>query len=111
MRPTTERRSSTLLSGNTTEHQQDQGGHSGLQEVQEDRAHFLSSLLIHGEAVERVNNIKFLGIHITSDLTWSMNHEHSSPEAPQWLLIQCLFTASDDGFQMRLRYNESDMSM
>ncbi|KAI3377264.1 hypothetical protein L3Q82_009168, partial [Scortum barcoo] len=30
-------------------------------------------LLIHGEAVERVNNIKFLGIHITSDLTWSMN--------------------------------------
>ncbi|KAI3366931.1 hypothetical protein L3Q82_009573, partial [Scortum barcoo] len=33
-------------------------------------------LLIHGEAVERVNNIKFLGIHITSDLTWSMNTAH-----------------------------------
>ncbi|KAI3361983.1 hypothetical protein L3Q82_012334, partial [Scortum barcoo] len=29
-----------------------------------------------GEAVERVNNIKFLGIHITSDLTWSMNTAH-----------------------------------
>ncbi|KAI3374514.1 hypothetical protein L3Q82_006331 [Scortum barcoo] len=27
-------------------------------------------------AVERVNNIKFLGIHITSDLTWSMNAAH-----------------------------------
>ncbi|KAI3351361.1 hypothetical protein L3Q82_005900 [Scortum barcoo] len=33
-------------------------------------------LLIHGEAVERVNNIKFLGIHITSDLIWSMNTAH-----------------------------------
>ncbi|KAI3356588.1 hypothetical protein L3Q82_017788, partial [Scortum barcoo] len=33
-------------------------------------------LLIHREAVERVNNIKFLGIHITSDLTWSMNTAH-----------------------------------
>ncbi|KAI3366891.1 hypothetical protein L3Q82_009534 [Scortum barcoo] len=53
---------------------EDQGGHSGLQEVQEDRAHFLSSS--HGEAVEHVNNIKFLGIHIKSDLTWSMNTAH-----------------------------------
>lgn len=32
-------------------------------------------------------------------------------EAPQWLLIQSLFMASDEGFQMRLRCNESDMSM
>ncbi|KAI3363725.1 hypothetical protein L3Q82_001339 [Scortum barcoo] len=31
-------------------------------------------LLIHGEAVERVNNIKFLGIHITSDLTMNTAH-------------------------------------
>ncbi|KAI3351288.1 hypothetical protein L3Q82_005833 [Scortum barcoo] len=28
------------------------------------------------EADEHVNNIKFLGIHITSDLTWSMNTAH-----------------------------------
>ncbi|KAI3371802.1 hypothetical protein L3Q82_024358 [Scortum barcoo] len=35
-------------------------------------------LLIHGEAVKRVNNIKFLGIHITSDL--NLVHEHSSPD-------------------------------
>ncbi|KAI3377623.1 hypothetical protein L3Q82_008783, partial [Scortum barcoo] len=54
-----------------SEHQQDQGGHSGLQEVQEH-----APLLSHREAVERVNNIKFLGIHITSDLTWSMNTAH-----------------------------------
>ncbi|KAI3376577.1 hypothetical protein L3Q82_017023 [Scortum barcoo] len=29
-----------------------------------------------GKQFERVNNIKFLGIHITSDLTWSMNTAH-----------------------------------
>ncbi len=39
------------------------------------------------------------------------HHIFSPAEAPQWLLIQCLFIASDDGFQMRLCYNESDMSM
>lgn len=32
-------------------------------------------------------------------------------EAPQWLLIQSLFMASDEGFQMRLHCNESDTSM
>lgn len=26
---------------------------------------------IHGEEVERVDNVKFLGIHMTSDRTWS----------------------------------------
>lgn len=26
---------------------------------------------LHGEDVERVDNIKFLGIHFPSDLTWS----------------------------------------
>ncbi|KAI3358343.1 hypothetical protein L3Q82_014782 [Scortum barcoo] len=40
-------------------------------------------LLIHGEAVERVNNIKFLGIHITSDLTWFMNTAHLVKKAQQ----------------------------
>ncbi|KAI3356458.1 hypothetical protein L3Q82_017668 [Scortum barcoo] len=41
-------------------------------------------LLIHGEAVEHVNNIKFLGIHITSDLTWSMmNTAHLVKKAQQ----------------------------
>ncbi|KAI3353126.1 hypothetical protein L3Q82_019253, partial [Scortum barcoo] len=44
-------------------------------------------LLIHGEAVERVNNIKFLGIHITSDLTWSMNTAHLVKKAQQKTLL------------------------
>ncbi|KAI3368718.1 hypothetical protein L3Q82_025413 [Scortum barcoo] len=44
-------------------------------------------LLIHGEAVERVNNIKFLGIHITSDLTWSMNTAHLAKKAQQRLFF------------------------
>ncbi|KAI3356770.1 hypothetical protein L3Q82_003451 [Scortum barcoo] len=44
-------------------------------------------LLIHGEAVERVNNIKFLGIHITSDLTWSMNTAHLVKKAQQRLFF------------------------
>lgn len=39
------------------------------------------------------------------------HHMLSPAEAPQQLLIQCLFIAGDDGFQMRLDYNESDMSM
>ncbi|KAI3363758.1 hypothetical protein L3Q82_001370 [Scortum barcoo] len=44
-------------------------------------------LLIHGEAVERVNNIKFLGIHITFDLTWSMNTAHLVKKAQQRLFF------------------------
>ncbi|KAI3358780.1 hypothetical protein L3Q82_015182, partial [Scortum barcoo] len=44
-------------------------------------------LLIHGEAVERVNNIKFLGIHIRSDLTWSMNTAHLVKKAQQRLFF------------------------
>ena len=32
-----------------------------------------SPLLIHWEAVECVDNIRFLGIHISCDLTWSLN--------------------------------------
>ncbi|KAI3377514.1 hypothetical protein L3Q82_008692, partial [Scortum barcoo] len=34
-----------------------------------------------------VNNIKFLGIHITSDLTWSMNTAHLVKKAQQRLLL------------------------
>ncbi|KAI3365001.1 hypothetical protein L3Q82_001168 [Scortum barcoo] len=44
-------------------------------------------VLIHGEAVERVNNIKFLGIYITSDLTWSMNTAHLVKKAQQRLFF------------------------
>ncbi|KAI3367054.1 hypothetical protein L3Q82_009687, partial [Scortum barcoo] len=63
---------------------QHQGGHSALQEVQEDRAR---SSPHPREAVERVNNIKFLGIHITADLTWSMNTAHLVKKAQQRLFF------------------------
>ena len=39
-------------------------------------------LLIYGEEVERVNNTKFLGIHISSDLTWSLNTSHVVKKGP-----------------------------
>ncbi|KAI3352269.1 hypothetical protein L3Q82_005248 [Scortum barcoo] len=78
MRPTTERRSSTLLSGaqttnlvlNTSKTKE------VIVDYRRSRMTEHAPLLIHREAVERVNNIKFLGIHITSDLTWSMNTAH-----------------------------------
>ncbi len=41
-------------------------------------------LHIHGEEVENVNNIKFLGLYITNDLTWTINSllgEEGSAEA------------------------------
>ncbi|KAI3359939.1 hypothetical protein L3Q82_014293 [Scortum barcoo] len=76
-----ERRSSTLLNGAQTTNLV--LNTSKTKEVivdyrrsRKDMEH--APLLIHGEAVERVNNIKFLGIHITSDLT--LVHEHSSPD-------------------------------
>ncbi|KAI3367117.1 hypothetical protein L3Q82_008187 [Scortum barcoo] len=45
------------------------------------------SSLTFWEAVERVKNIKFLGIHITSDLTWSMNTAHLVKKAQQRLFF------------------------
>ena len=44
-------------------------------------------LLIHGEEVDHVNNIKFLGIHISSDLTWSLNTSHLVMKAQQRLFF------------------------
>ncbi|KAI3364107.1 hypothetical protein L3Q82_010936 [Scortum barcoo] len=48
-----------------------QGDHSELQEVQEGRA--CSYPHPRGSSSSCQQSIKFLGIHITSDLTWSMN--------------------------------------
>lgn len=45
-------------------------------------------LLIDGEVVECVDNIKCLGIHITSDLAWSLNTAHLVKKAQQALLPQ-----------------------
>lgn len=44
-------------------------------------------LLIDGEEVECVDNIKFLSIHITSDLTWSLNTAHLVKKAQQSLFF------------------------
>ena len=41
----------------------------------------------NGEEVERVSNIKFLGLHITSDLTWSANTSHLVKKAQQRLFF------------------------
>lgn len=44
-------------------------------------------LCLQGEAVERVNNIKFLGIHISSDLSWAVNTSHLVKKAHQRLFF------------------------
>uniref|UniRef100_A0A3P9IH10 Reverse transcriptase domain-containing protein n=1 Tax=Oryzias latipes TaxID=8090 RepID=A0A3P9IH10_ORYLA len=44
-------------------------------------------LFINGEEVERVDHIKFLGIHITSDLTWSLHTSHLVKKAQQRLFF------------------------
>ncbi|KAI3360619.1 hypothetical protein L3Q82_002485 [Scortum barcoo] len=89
MRPNTERRLSTLLNGarnnnlllNTSKTKE------VIVDYRRSRRTEHAPLLIHGEAVERVNNIKFLGIHITSDLTWSMNTAHLVKKAQQRLFF------------------------
>lgn len=44
-------------------------------------------LLIQGVEVERVENIKFLGIHISADLTWALNTSHLVRKAQQRLFF------------------------
>ncbi len=44
-------------------------------------------LHINGEEVERVNDIKFLGVYIMKDLTWSINTSHLAKKAQQRLFF------------------------
>ncbi|KAK3548288.1 hypothetical protein QTP70_009081 [Hemibagrus guttatus] len=44
-------------------------------------------LHINGAEVERVNNIKFLGLHITKDLTWTINTTYLVNKAQQRLFF------------------------
>lgn len=37
------------------------------------RKNVASPLYIHGEELEKVNNIKFLGLNFTNNLTWTVN--------------------------------------
>lgn len=39
-------------------------------------------ITINGDTVERVSSFKFLGTHITEDLTWTM-HTQKTPLLPQ----------------------------
>ncbi|KAI3372543.1 hypothetical protein L3Q82_023021 [Scortum barcoo] len=90
MRPTTERRSSTLLKWCCTNNNlvlNTSKTKEVIVDYRKSRRTEHAPLLIHGEAVERVNNIKFLGIHITSDLTWSMNTAHLVKKAQQRLFF------------------------
>ncbi len=43
----------------------------------------LPPLYMHGEEVEKINNIKFLGLYITNDLTWTVNTHYSIKKAQQ----------------------------
>ena len=47
------------------------------------RAH--TPICINGEAVERVSSFKFLGIHISEDLSWSQNSTTLVKKAQQRL--------------------------
>ncbi len=46
-----------------------------------------TALFINGEEVERVDSIKFLGIHISEDLTWSLNDSSLVKRAQQRLFF------------------------
>ena len=45
----------------------------------------LPTLSIRGEEVERVESFKFLGVHISADLTWSVHTSHQVKKAHQRL--------------------------
>ncbi len=49
-----------------TQHRQDQGAGGGFRETEQ-----RTPITIDKTPVERVNSFKFLGVHITEDLTWS----------------------------------------
>ena len=53
--------------------------HPGLQAKQS------RPLYINGECVERVTSFKFLGIHISADLSWSVNTTALVKNSQQWL--------------------------
>ncbi len=44
-----------------------------------------SALSIHGEEVERVESFKFLGVHISADVTWTTHISHQVRKAQQRL--------------------------
>ncbi len=67
-----------------TQHRQDQGAGGGFQET-EQRTH---TITIDKTPVERVNSFKFLGVHITEDLTWSAHTDAVLKKTHQRLFFQ-----------------------
>ncbi len=59
-----------------TQHRQDQGAGGGFQET-EQRTH---THLHRQDTCGGVNSFKFLCVHITEDLTWSVSHRRSAEE-------------------------------
>ncbi len=66
-----------------TQHRQDQGAGGGFQET-EKKTH---THHINKTPVERVNSFKFLGVHITEDLTWSAHTDAVLNKAHQRLFF------------------------
>ncbi len=60
-------------------------------------------LLIQGVEVEHVENIKFLGIHISADLTWALNTSYLVKKAQQRLFF--LRKLKQAGLSSRLLIN------
>ncbi len=67
-----------------TQHRQDQGAGGGFQET-EQSTH--TPITINKTPVERVNSFKFLGVHITEDLTWSAHTDAVLKKAHQRLFF------------------------
>ena len=56
-----------------------------IMDFRRDRSHAHTPICINGVAVERVSSFKFLGIHISDDLTWSLNSSILVKKAQQRL--------------------------
>ncbi len=66
-----------------TQHRQDQGAGGGFQETEQKHTH----ITIDKTPVERVYSFKFLGVHITEDLTWSAHTDAVLKKAHQRLFF------------------------
>ncbi len=66
-----------------TQHRQDQGAGGDFR--RQSREH--TPITINNTPVERVNSFKFLGVHITEDLTWSAHTDAVLKKAHQRLFF------------------------
>ncbi|KAK3554035.1 hypothetical protein QTP70_019154 [Hemibagrus guttatus] len=64
-------------------------------------------LHINGAEVERVNDIKFLGLHITKDLTWTINTTYLVKKAQQRLFFLRKLKKAKVPSQLLVNFNRS----